>query len=330
MAKRFTDTELWNQDWFLDIPKDYKLFYFYMKDACNHAGIFKPNFRVFSALNDCLIDGAEALKFFNSDKERILVLDNGRWLIKDFFLFQYGTKLNNKNKCHQSVFKSLEENNVKIDSLNNVEILKVTETQLKPILKTSKQSKPIKDNTKRIEQFEVFWGIYDKNVNKENALKKFLSLPNKDVEEIARTIKNYILANNVKKYRKAPLVYLNQKCWNDEIDLTNVSINQAIKTPEFNQGSENASFESLTRLFESDDLKPLINKYKTNKKSLKTRLEEFLYIESKNPNFTGQKAFEVYRYYVNWLKRNPPKIVIDLEAKRLREEKWDREHQQYN
>ena len=317
MAKRFTDTELWNQDWFLDIPKDYKLFYFYMKDACNHAGIFKPNFRVFSALNDCLIDSSEALKFFNSDKERVLVLKNGRWLIKDFFLFQYGTKLNNKNKCHQSVLKSLEDNNVKIDSLNNVEILEVKEIPLKPILKTSNELKTVKGNTEREEQFDKFWELYNKKVDKKKTMSKFLKLKDSDVKKIAETIKNYISINNDVKYRKNPLTYLNSEAWNDEIVSNN-------STNNFN------SSEKVINLLNNSDLTNTIKKYKTNKENIKVRLNEFLEKESFKPKFKNRETEEVLSHFINSLEYNLPVKVIDLEAKRLREEKWDREHQQHN
>jgi len=39
MAKRFTDTEKWNEDWFLEIINPHKLFWIYICDNCNHAGI---------------------------------------------------------------------------------------------------------------------------------------------------------------------------------------------------------------------------------------------------------------------------------------------------
>ena len=46
MAKRFTDTQKWSEDWYLDLPITYKVFWIYICDNCNHAGIYKPNKRV--------------------------------------------------------------------------------------------------------------------------------------------------------------------------------------------------------------------------------------------------------------------------------------------
>lgn len=42
MPKRFTDTELWkNQRWFRKLSPIYKLVFCYIKDQCNHAGVWK-------------------------------------------------------------------------------------------------------------------------------------------------------------------------------------------------------------------------------------------------------------------------------------------------
>lgn len=42
MAKRYTDTEIWKtQRWFRLLSVEYKLAFFYIKDRCNHAGIYK-------------------------------------------------------------------------------------------------------------------------------------------------------------------------------------------------------------------------------------------------------------------------------------------------
>ena len=87
MSKRYTDTNIWSEDWFIDMPLPYKMFWFYIKDNCDHAGIFKPNIKKYCLLNEVKIDLYKALEYLNSGKDRIRVLDNGHWLLEGFIVF---------------------------------------------------------------------------------------------------------------------------------------------------------------------------------------------------------------------------------------------------
>ena len=40
MAKRFTDTEKFKKRWIKELPIEYKLFWVYLLDHCNHAGVW--------------------------------------------------------------------------------------------------------------------------------------------------------------------------------------------------------------------------------------------------------------------------------------------------
>ena len=46
MAKRFTDTEIWQKDWFLDLPIKQKLLVKFIFDNCDCAGIYEISYRV--------------------------------------------------------------------------------------------------------------------------------------------------------------------------------------------------------------------------------------------------------------------------------------------
>ena len=117
MAKRFTDTSIWDEDWFIDLPKDYCLFWFYVKDNCDHAGIWRPNVSTFNKLFSASVSLKEALSFWNKDKERIQVLEGGRWLIIGFIAFQYGSSLNPNNRVHKSILELLKDNGVNLTSI---------------------------------------------------------------------------------------------------------------------------------------------------------------------------------------------------------------------
>jgi hypothetical protein len=124
MAKRFTDTEIWLEDWFLDMPIEYKLFWYYIISSCDHAGIFKVNIRVFNNLNCVNIEVGQALKYFNKNKDRIRELSDNVWLIEDFFVYQYGTSMNLNNRVHESISKVYEKYDLKLTSIRGLKDLK--------------------------------------------------------------------------------------------------------------------------------------------------------------------------------------------------------------
>jgi len=119
MAKRFTETMKWNEDWYLDLSLADKLFWIYVCDNCDHAGIFKPNKRMFELLIGHEINVESFLDNVNLNKSRICVLGNGRWFLTGFIEFQYGNKLNPNNRVHKSILKILNENDISLDLPNN-------------------------------------------------------------------------------------------------------------------------------------------------------------------------------------------------------------------
>jgi hypothetical protein len=125
MAKRFISTALWDEDWFLDMPPEYKLFWFYILSNCDFGGLFKVNLRSFCGLNGVKIDSNTALQYFNKDKQRIKVLDNQQvWFIEDFFAFQYGTTFNPENRVHASIEKLYLKYDLKMSSIRGLIDLK--------------------------------------------------------------------------------------------------------------------------------------------------------------------------------------------------------------
>ena len=120
MSKRFTATEIWDEDWFLEMPIEYKLFWYYMLSTCDHAGLFKVNLRSFCGLNEVKIDSDTALAYFNSGKKRIMVVNQSVWLIEDFFAFQYGHKINLNNPLHRGVEKALSKFDLKLTSIRGL------------------------------------------------------------------------------------------------------------------------------------------------------------------------------------------------------------------
>lgn len=124
MAKRFTSTEIWAEDWFLDMPIEYKLFWYYILSACDHSGLFKVNLKSFCSLNEVKVSAEKALNFFNAGKERIRMINPTLWLIEDFFVYQYGTTFNPNNRVHESIEDLYKKNKIKIGSIRGLLDLK--------------------------------------------------------------------------------------------------------------------------------------------------------------------------------------------------------------
>lgn len=144
MAKRFISTEIWDEDWFLEMTNEYKLFWFYILSSCDHAGIFKVNLRSFCSLNEVKLTSTQALIYFNNGKERIMVISDSIWLISDFFVFQYGTTFNPNNRVHESIENIYKKYKIDINLIRGLIDLKdraKDKDKDKDVLLNSKKSK---------------------------------------------------------------------------------------------------------------------------------------------------------------------------------------------
>jgi hypothetical protein len=90
-----------------------------------------------------------------------------------------------------------------------------------PNLSYPNLSKKYSDKQKPfVEEFEKFWNMYDKKVDRKKSEKKFIKLKKSDIEKIFETLPAYIKSTPDKQYRKNPSTYLNNQSWNDEIQST--------------------------------------------------------------------------------------------------------------
>lgn len=106
--KRFTDTEKWFDSWFRTLPTDYKLFWVYLCDRCNNAGVWKIDLD----LANFVMFGKEATgitleKAWALYGDRIHPLRPGYWLLRGFVPFQFGD-LSPTNRMHLSVLNLIE------------------------------------------------------------------------------------------------------------------------------------------------------------------------------------------------------------------------------
>jgi len=110
MSKRDTDTELWNEDWFLGLDDVEMLFWFYLKDRCDQAGFWRPNFKIFEATTGRRINQQKFITKINSDSQRVVILDNGKWFLTGYIKFQFNGILSQRNNFHKSVYNTFRKN----------------------------------------------------------------------------------------------------------------------------------------------------------------------------------------------------------------------------
>ena len=100
MAKRLTDTDKWKKPFIKSLPVEYKIFWIYLLDDCDMAGIWHVDFEVAELRLGLKLSQQKAQGLFN---EKVVVFDNGsKWFLPDFIPFQYG-ELTEKNKMYKSV-----------------------------------------------------------------------------------------------------------------------------------------------------------------------------------------------------------------------------------
>jgi hypothetical protein len=103
MAKRLTDNTKWDDPWFAELPSKYKLFYLYLLDECDHAGIWKVNFRKAQFMIGEHLEPSEVIRYMG---DRIRKVDDAYWFVTKFIRFQYGMLRN--DRMSQSALSILE------------------------------------------------------------------------------------------------------------------------------------------------------------------------------------------------------------------------------
>jgi hypothetical protein len=118
MAKRFTDTEKWKDEWWGSLPNDYRMIWLYLVDSCSIAGIWKKDFRGLNFNCNTNISEKEFKEVFGSR-----LIDKGNFFfIPKFLRFQCPKGLNSNKPAILSIVKEIEQNNLTVmvqESLGN-------------------------------------------------------------------------------------------------------------------------------------------------------------------------------------------------------------------
>jgi len=110
MAKRFTDTEMWDKEWYMNLSLTEKLLTRLVRDKCDVAGIYTPNMALLSTYLGVKVTIDDILNIDGGNQ--FIKLQNGKIYCAGFIEFQYGNNLNPKSKVHAKVLTILETNNI--------------------------------------------------------------------------------------------------------------------------------------------------------------------------------------------------------------------------
>jgi len=246
MAKRFIDTDIFKKQFIRGLDPRSKLFFFYLITDCNHAGIWDCDWEVASIRCGCDLDKDFVIENFKG--KLVLFDDDTKIFIPSFIEFQYG-ELNPENRAHKSV----------IDILNKYNLDKI-----KPLTRPFQGCKDMdKDQYKDMDKvkvdrggmgekdlnipFDAFWDAYKKKVGEKDKLsKKWSKLTDEERVLIMEYVPKYVMVTPVKKFRKNPETFLNNKSWLDELPQTDVtSFDKPIE-------ERDAEFKDNLRAFKKD------------------------------------------------------------------------------
>lgn len=108
MAKRFTDTEKWRDEWWGSLSNDYRIVWLYLVDSCSIAGIWKKDFRGLNFNCNTNISEKEFLEVYGSR-----IIDRGNFFfIPKFVRFQCPKGLGSNKPAVVSIVKELQDNNL--------------------------------------------------------------------------------------------------------------------------------------------------------------------------------------------------------------------------
>jgi hypothetical protein len=128
MAKRFTDTEIWDKDWFMQLNPKQKCLVKYVRDKCDLAGIWSPNYRLASVYIGDSVTEDELLSIDNGNQ--FSKLKDGKIYCSGFIDFQYGLTLNPGSPIHKKIMQILEKNGIEYKSNKTIKPIKNLNKQL--------------------------------------------------------------------------------------------------------------------------------------------------------------------------------------------------------
>lgn len=241
MAKRFTDTSIWKkQKWFRALNPIHKLLFLYIKDNCDHAGLWEID--AVQVMEDIGLDSVDLKGFIKGcnrdydpftgkeiERDRIRIIKEKTLWITGFVQFQYENKdsreVNPKGNFAKSAIAVLEANKLLNEAIDKgyVTLSEPLDTLTNPSARVKGKGR-VKDNKDKEEEktekhpFDAFWNLYGKKKGREKCETKWNSLSEKEKQEIMEFLPIYNKSIEDEKFKKYPYTFLNSEIWKDDWD----------------------------------------------------------------------------------------------------------------
>ena len=118
--KRFTDSDKWRDPWFRQLTPSGKVFYLFLCDNCDNAGVWERDDERFKWESGIAVEVDAHIEELG---DRVEILDNGRILLPKFVLFQQGGPLSEAKPPHRQIIKMLEKHALALDEKGKAKVM---------------------------------------------------------------------------------------------------------------------------------------------------------------------------------------------------------------
>jgi hypothetical protein len=153
--------------------------------------------------------------------------DNGCYANNNYFAKFFGLSTTRVSLVINNLISKGFVRSTILQSEGNKRILKTSITKVNnPIPQKLKHNNTVNNTLikEKKELFEIFWEIYDKPVSKKPAKEKFIKLSLEDCKKCVEVVPTYVKSTPDKTFRKHVSTWLNQECWNDEVEVASEGI----------------------------------------------------------------------------------------------------------
>jgi len=208
--KRFIDSGIFDDDWFMDLTKDAKLLWLYFITKCDHAGIIKLNEKLCRVQTD-IKDLNGTIKQLGN---RLVTVSEHLYFIPKFIDFQYPGFPKSGVRQQESAIDILTKHGLFYEGKITVS-KELTDSHDND---NGIVSVTVIEPEERKIDFEIFWNLYNKKLgSKENCQKKWDKLPLEIQQKIIEILPEFLKTITDKQYQPYPETWLNEKRWNNEI-----------------------------------------------------------------------------------------------------------------